>query len=844
MSTAVYDNGHRGHEAVTFLPKSGKTPKSRRTCAVVVGVILGLLVLAAIAAVLIWFFAVRPRVLEKQQEGPRVGAQRSSGTCVFSGHMQLIDVPYSDAYEDPNSQEFSSTAKALQEILKMTFSRDPFLSKYYNESVISAFSDGTLAYHWTRFVVPPADKAMLPKLTEQLVLDVLRRGIRMEGKRSSVQPFTITDVTASVTDPRMARDPRAQSVIRLTASAVAQNFTSPGFPNLYPQQARFQWHIRSPKNNVILVKFPKFYVEDDCSNSYVFIYDSLSPEESLAITQKCGQRPPTNPLEVVSSGNLMLINLITEDDQRKGFLAEYRAIPLSSVRTCGGVLTSPTGNISSPNYPSFYPPSVDCTWTINVPKGMYVRVKFLMFRMKEPGVNTRVCNKDYVLIQGAKYCGERSVLAFSSSNSSLVIQFHSDNSYTDKGFMAQYSAYDPKNPCPGQFACSTGICIAKELQCDGWNDCGDMSDERKCQCEDDHFQCANGICKPKYWLCDQVNDCGDNSDEAHCSCEKNQIRCGDGTCLSQEVSCDGKKDCLDGSDEASCKDSTGICTAFTFTCRSGECLNKINAECDKVTDCPDGSDEEGCDCGERPYKHNRIVGGQTADVGEWPWQVSLHFQSLGHVCGASIISNKWLLSAAHCFASTDPSYHEPYNWLTYSGMQDQDKDDSNVQMREVQNIIVHHDYNQMTYDNDIAVLELKEPLAFSNYIHPVCLPASSHAFPAGMPCWVTGWGTLREGGQISRLLQKAEVKIINDTVCDTVTEGQVTSRMLCSGFLTGGVDACQGDSGGPLVCLSEANVWFQCGIVSWGEGCARRNKPGVYTRLTKFRDWIRKQTGV
>uniref|UniRef100_A0A667ZRV4 ST14 transmembrane serine protease matriptase n=1 Tax=Myripristis murdjan TaxID=586833 RepID=A0A667ZRV4_9TELE len=520
---------------------------------------------------------------------------------------------------------------------------------------------------------------------------------------------------------------KSECFYRLEAEQTVQTFKSPGFPMKYPPRSRCQWQIRAPENNAISVRFPEFHIEDDCSNDFVSIYDSLSPDDSQAITE---------------------------------------------------------------------------------------------------------------------YCGELSSLALTSKTNTMDVIFHSDESFTDKGFKAEYSAFDPANPCPNQFACSSGICISKDLQCDGWNDCGDMSDEMKCKCEKDQFACDNGMCKPKYWVCDRVNDCGDESDEKQCSCDDDEWRCGDGTCVPRDVVCDTKRDCDDGSDEASCKVSPGICSEFSFKCKNSDCVNKVNAECDRVEDCSDGSDEHGCNCGIRPYKLNRIVGGENAELGEWPWQVSLHFQTRGHVCGASILSDKWLLSAAHCFKTTDPQNHVASNWQTYSGMQDQYKHDD-VQRRELKTIITHQDYNPMTFDYDIALLELSEPLEFTNTIHPICLPARTHVFPAGMPCWVTGWGTLREGAsQTARLLQKAEVKIINDTVCNVVTEGQVTSRMLCSGFLAGGVDACQGDSGGPLVCFEESGKWFQAGIVSWGEGCARRNKPGVYTRVTKLRDWITEITGI
>uniref|UniRef100_A0A8D0KR32 Transmembrane serine protease 5 n=1 Tax=Strix occidentalis caurina TaxID=311401 RepID=A0A8D0KR32_STROC len=230
------------------------------------------------------------------------------------------------------------------------------------------------------------------------------------------------------------------------------------------------------------------------------------------------------------------------------------------------------------------------------------------------------------------------------------------------------------------------------------------------------------------------------------------------------------------------------------------------------------------ECGLRPGTA-RVVGGTDVPPGRWPWQVSVYHGSQ-HRCGGSVLARDWIVTAAHCVHRR----LQASAWLVFAGIitHGSIKQEAGLSVKK---IIYHPLYNDNSLDYDIAVMKLQVPLNFTDAIRAVCLPPSHQDLFQGTQCWVSGWGYTRP--------DQALVPLIGTKRCNSscVYAGELTARMLCAGHLRGTIDACQGDSGGPLVCRDDF-AWRLVGIVSWGQGCAEPNRPGVYTNVAQLLPWI------
>ncbi|KAM4636906.1 neurotrypsin-like [Discoglossus pictus] len=313
---------------------------------------------------------------------------------------------------------------------------------------------------------------------------------------------------------------------------------------------------------------------------------------------------------------------------------------------------------------------------------------------------------------------------------------------------------------------------------------------------------------------------------------------GQGPIHMDNVDCSGIENTL-----AECrKQDSGI-----HNCWHSEDAGVICDYVEKKTSGIKSTDEVSTMCGVSPVhrRKKRIVGGTKSIRGGWPWQASLRLKGFHKetrlLCGATLISSCWALTAAHCFKRFGEKAHR---YSVRVGDYHTGVEDEFERELPVHKIIIHKNYKSSSNDNDIALVRVQgkdgQCLPFSYHVLPICLPAKKEKSLHQGTCFISGWGDT--GTSYSRTLLQGAVPLLPKETCISRYKGKFTNRMICAGNLSEDkqVDSCQGDSGGPLMCQRSNGQWVIVGITSWGYGCGRKGYPGVYTKVSKFSPWIKR----
>ncbi|XP_069390877.1 mannan-binding lectin serine protease 1 isoform X1 [Paralichthys olivaceus] len=604
---------------------------------------------------------------------------------------------------------------------------------------------------------------------------------------------------------------------------------------------------------------------------------------------------PTNSLSVVFTSDF------SNEERHSGFMAHYRAVDVDECsersdedlicdhfchnyiggyycscrygymlhtdnRTCkvecsDVVFRERSGILSSVDFPAPYPKSSECLYRIEVEPGFKLRLQFDPSFDVEDHPDVR-CPYDYVKItagstQFGPFCGSLSPGIIQTDVNIVIVVFHSDNSGENLGWKMTYTATGSQCPVPEipsnavmnpvqseyffkdhvLFTCSPGYKLMKD---------GDILD---------NFQV----------------DCGSDGTWSSRPPQCQMVDCGNPKAVEMADVVFGNRD-----------NSTLFGSTVHYVCRGDTFhLNTSNTSYScghngQWTNPESGSKLPSClaACG-RPFRAlpphvKRIVGGRRAEPGLFPWHVLLSVEDLSRVPedrwfgSGALLSDSWVLTAAHVLRSqrrdTSVVPVAPEHVKVFLGLHDA-RDKRLASNRSVKQIVLHPDFQPNNYNNDIALLKLTSRVELNDVIRPICLPPPHNKDDPSSPVpnslgIVAGWGISIPNASSSSLgdpplltsdlLQYVKLPVVSHDECQASYASRsvsynITENMFCAGFFEGGRDTCLGDSGGAFVMEDEVSRrWMALGLVSWGgpEECGSQRVYGVYTRVTKYVEWI------